>query len=75
MGIIALIGSTFTVKCVNKKKPQKKPGFVDLCVCVILQNASRVGKLAFTFTYPFLKNYVSGEMQAKGYPPCNATEG
>lgn len=75
MGIIALIGSTFTVKCVNKKKNPKTPGFVDLCVGVILQNASRVGKLAFTFTYPFLKNYVSGEMQAKGYPPCNATEG
>lgn len=72
MGIIALIGSTFTVKCVNKNK---KTSFVDLCVGVILQNGSRVGKLAFTFTYPFLKNYVSGEMQAKGYPPCNATEG
>lgn len=75
MGIIALIGSTFTVKCVNKKKQTKKNGFVDFCVGVILQNASRVGKLAFTFTYPFLKNYVSGEMQAKEYPPCNATEG
>lgn len=74
MGIIALIGSAFTVKCVNKKKQTKKNGFVDFCVGVILQNA-RVGKLAFTFTYPFLKNYVSGEMQAKGYPPCNATEG
>lgn len=75
MGIIALIGSTFTVKCVNKTKNKKKNGFVDFYVGVILQNVSRVGKLAFTFTYPFLKNYVSGEMQAKGYPPCNATEG
>lgn len=52
----------------TKNKKQKKNGFVYFCVGVILQNASRVGKLAFTFTYPFLKNYVSGEMQAKGFP-------